>query len=125
MQYVLLVSALACGLFAIAAAKADFPASIHFESDLGPVTFTHEQHIRKLANDCSVCHHEGSGHYQACRQCHNKKRDTAEDDPLPFYDVKMQFCRGCHVTEKEKDSGSAAPVGCSDCHDIRAAAHGA
>jgi len=102
-------------------ADGDKTQTIIFEASLGPVTFLHDKHQEITNNDCSICHHlKDEKGKQACRQCHKRKNETFEDDPLSFYDVKMQFCRNCHRGKNSQVENPKAPVSCRDCHDVKA-----
>lgn len=96
------------------------PKSIVFQTRLGSVTFFHNTHQGYLRNECARCHHvKGEKEKQACRHCHKRKTETAEGDPLSFYDVKMAFCRGCHREKRAVDRASKAPVFCKECHNVK------
>ncbi len=95
------------------------PAIITFEADLGPVTFYHTKHQQYLKENCVLCHHKNKENIYACRKCHKKKKDTVEGDPISFYDVKMNLCRGCHQRYLEQDTSSKAPIHCNECHDVK------
>lgn len=96
------------------------PDRILFETKLGPVAFAHSGHAQLLNQGCTGCHHqEKKGDRQPCRRCHKKKAETAEGDPPSFYQVKMDFCRGCHLERREGGSSAKAPIHCERCHDIR------
>ena len=95
------------------------PEVMTFEADLGPVLFQHRKHQLYLKQNCVQCHHEGSEKTPACRSCHKKKKDTAEGDPICFFDVKMSLCRGCHQRERDQETSTKAPIHCSECHDTK------
>ncbi len=96
------------------------PDTVVFETTLGPVLFAHGRHRDALAIECLKCHHgPGEVRTRACRSCHKKKAETAEGDPSSFYQVKMEFCRACHLGKKEEDRNSRAPVNCEQCHDMK------
>lgn len=101
-------------------ADGEDPESIVFQTSLGSVTFFHNKHERYLKNDCAKCHHvQGEKKKQACRHCHKRKTETAEEDPPSFYDVKMAFCRGCHREKRAARKASKAPVFCKECHNVK------
>ena len=95
------------------------PEVITFEADLGPVLFHHRKHQRSLKQNCVQCHHKGSEKTPACRSCHKKKQDTAEGDPICFFDVTMNLCRGCHQRERDQETSKKAPIHCNECHDTK------
>lgn len=96
------------------------PDRVVFETTLGPVSFDHGRHRDSLGIECLKCHHgPAQAASRACRSCHKKKAETAEGDAPSFYQVKMEFCRGCHLEKKENDRLSRAPVNCEQCHDMK------
>ena len=95
------------------------PEVITFEADLGPVLFHHRKHQHSLKQNCVICHHKGSEKTPACRSCHKKKKDTAEEDPICFFEVKMSLCRGCHQRERDQETSTKAPIHCNECHDTK------
>jgi len=93
------------------------PEDIVFETEMGPVVFWHARHQGRL--DCAVCHHlVGATEKQPCRDCHKKKAARSREDPVSFFDVKIYFCRGCHLDKREDDRTARAPIYCKECHDI-------
>jgi hypothetical protein len=110
-------------LFLTAGTVSEGPVTIRFETDIGPATLDHRGHQRRLNHDCSVCHHqEDKPVREACRGCHKLGLEAHEGGPPSYFDVKMKLCRGCHLSRREEDKASRAPIGCSECHDIRAKA---
>ncbi|MEW6439674.1 MAG: cytochrome c3 family protein [bacterium] len=99
------------------------PETVQFESPLGPVSFGHARHGQELAVDCRKCHHQETPAGQAmqpCRLCHRSRAETVEGGPPSFYQVKMEFCRGCHREENERRRRTEqAPVSCEQCHQIK------
>ena len=103
------------------------PEAVVFETSLGPVRYPHPTHVQLSRGDCAGCHHpseparqSGKVHQrEACRHCHKKRAETLEGDPPSFYEVKMEFCRGCHLRVKKRQRTSKAPTDCEQCHDLR------
>jgi|GEM_PF-571438 len=108
-----------CSLFTRTAKIKPGPKVITFEADLGPVLFHHRKHQLYLKQNCVTCHHRGSEKTPACRSCHKKKKVTMEGDPIAFFDVKMNLCRGCHQRERDQETSLKAPIHCSECHDTK------
>jgi hypothetical protein len=93
---------------------------IFFQTSLGSVTFLHNNHGKYVKGDCAVCHHiKSEKKKEACRNCHKRKTETLEGDPLSFYDVKMSLCRGCHREKRAANKASKAPVFCEECHNVK------
>ncbi|MBN2466583.1 MAG: cytochrome c3 family protein [Deltaproteobacteria bacterium] len=95
------------------------PDVIIFESSLGPVSFHHDRHLKETREDCTVCHHAAKSPVRSCRRCHKHPNETGAGDPLPFYEVKMTFCRDCHRTRNNPEDREWAPVSCRGCHDVK------
>ena len=111
-------------LFLASATALEGPVTIRFETDVGPATLEHRGHQKRLNHDCSVCHHqEEQGVRKACSGCHKLRLEAEEGGPPSYFDVKMKLCRGCHLERREKDRASTAPIGCAECHDIKAKAN--
>jgi hypothetical protein len=101
------------------AAPEQTPELIVFTAELGPVSFPHKRHRQLLQNNCTQCHHRGSEKDRHCRTCHKRKIETKEGDPASFFDVKMNFCRGCHQQLRDNETSARAPVHCTECHDVK------
>jgi hypothetical protein len=114
---------LVSGLFVfplLAAAEAEIPNAIIYNASLGPVFFLHDKHLEITSNNCDLCHHlKEAERKKACRDCHKKKADMVEGDPISFFDVKMNFCRGCHTKARAASQKSPAPTACSECHQVK------
>ena len=112
------------GLLLAMAAGSRGPATLRFETDLGPVTMDHRMHQNAWTEDCSVCHHrEEKEGRKPCGDCHKGRAEAEQKGGAPaYFEVKMKLCRGCHLKKREADSASKAPIHCEECHDIRAKA---
>ena len=95
------------------------PEIIVFTAELGPVYFPHTKHQHQLLNNCAQCHHKGSEKDHRCRNCHKRKIETKEGDPVSFFDVKMKLCRGCHQQLRDNEKSRTAPIHCTECHDVK------
>ena len=95
------------------------PALITFTAELGPVAIPHRSHQQQLKNSCMQCHHKGSEKDHHCRHCHKRKIETKEGDPVAFFDVKMNVCRGCHQQLRDNETSTKAPIHCTECHDVK------
>jgi len=108
-----------CKHCASPAAREPGPELITFTAELGPVVFPHRSHQQQLKNSCVQCHHTGSEKDHHCRHCHKRKIETKEGDPIAFFDVKMNLCRGCHQQLRDNESSTKAPIHCTECHDVK------
>ena len=83
----------------------------------GTVTFNHSKHT---ADGCKKCHHkakDGKAEIK-CGECHKKKKDTVEGDPIPSKKAFHKQCKGCHkkVVKKDETKKGVVPVTCKECH---------
>ena len=92
---------------------------ITFTAELGPVAFPHRSHQQQLKNSCVQCHHKGSEKDHHCKHCHKRKIETKEGDPVAFFDVKMNVCRGCHQQLRDNETSTKTPIHCTECHDVK------
>lgn len=107
------------GVKVVTATEPNPPDTVIFSTTFGPVPFTHDKHQAFVPQQCATCHHPtAQGTTYTCRTCHKRSIETKEGDPPSFSEVKMKFCRGCHVRRKEGDQTAKAPVACEGCHEV-------
>jgi len=98
-----LVLAIVAGLNALVAQKA--PEKIVFSSKMGDVSFDHTAHLKRVNNDCSVCHDKYFPQSRASINYKAAMHKTAE--------TAKSSCGGCH------NPGGAAfetKGNCGKCH---------
>jgi len=80
-----------------------------------PVAFTHEEHT-EYADECTQCHHhQETGAFKPCDECH-KQVLFREADKLNTPGLSGAYhrqCIGCHI---EYDSDLTE---CTDCHEMK------
>ena len=97
--------------------------------------FYHKEHVKKLKNDCSLCHHTydkedkelvyEKGTEQSCYYCHDYKKKKGpllsaetkitKEKSLAIKKVSHSRCLNCHRDYNNKGL-KAGPFVCSKCH---------
>lgn len=102
----------------------------------GPVTFTHEKHVKEYKLECGQCHHDGSGdpltdmesdeEIDRCTDCHDQEGllrgqaldDASPDEVLEHYPNAMhQLCISCHKEHNNRTHTLSANEACRGCHE--------
>lgn len=116
-------SALPCGACHVTEFNAQFSADHQknlppdtcvqcHHAELGPLTWSHDDHADQYASACTDCHHgtDIEAEPGSCRDCHEATADGAK---LALRDAVHQRCANCHAEMYDKKL-----AGCSDCHTL-------
>lgn len=107
-----------------------------YESQKGPVQFTHKKHTEEHKVACGDCHHDAKGKplanlkptdkVQSCIECHKKAGDKpkGKDAPKLSKQEELEYnaaafhtnCINCHKESNKKNNSKAAPTTCTKCH---------
>jgi len=120
------------------------PATVHYPSSVGDVSFPHDRHlkvgcpqchhqIKAMPLDtphpgymdsswihCQTCHSEAAasgGAFYKCADCHHSEPADIADETLSAKVVTHKSCWQCH----QSGTGAEASEGCSFCHQKQAA----
>lgn len=111
---------------------------LHPSTYTGPITFTHQKHIKEYGTRCADCHHD-SDHEPivgyspdktfSCEDCHDEEglirgpiaENQASMDDLITHraNVLHMRCIGCHKKVNAKQHVVRAPEACRICHTKR------